>query len=87
MATIWIPPLLQDLTRGQKQLSVPGDTVRDVIAALEKAYPGIEMRLVEDGRVRPGIAVVVDSMVSNKGLRHRLSESSEVHFLPALSGG
>ncbi len=87
MAMIWIPPLLQNLTEGQKQLTVPGDTVRDVITALEKDYPGIEMRLVEDGRIRPGIAVIVDNAVSPVGLRHALSESSEVHFLPAQSGG
>lgn len=87
MATVWIPPLLQDLTGGQRQLVVSGETVRDVIAALERDYPGIGARLIEDGRIRPGIAVVVDSTVSRVGLRHRLSPTSEVHFLPALSGG
>jgi len=87
MATVWIPPLLKDLTNGQKQLTVSGETVRDVITQLERDYPGIEMRLIEDGRIRPGISVVVDGQVSNAKLRHQLTESSEVHFLPALSGG
>lgn len=87
MATIWIPPLLQDVTQGQKQLTVPGETVRDVIAVLERDFPGIESRLIKDGRIHPGISVVVDSEASTVGLLHRLSESSEVHFLPALSGG
>jgi hypothetical protein len=31
--------------------------------------------------------VVVDGRVSNQRLRHRLIESSEVHFLPAIGGG
>ncbi len=87
MATVWIPPVLQDLTAGQKTLVVPGATVRAVIAELDKAYPGLALRLVEDGRITPGIAVVVDGQVTRMGLRHRLSDTSEVHFLPALSGG
>ena len=87
MATVWIPPLLQDLTNGQNRLSVPGETVRDLVAELEKDYPGISERLCQDGSIRPGIAIVVDSAISNIGLRHRLSETSEVYFLPAISGG
>jgi sulfur-carrier protein len=87
MATVWIPPLMQDLTHGQSRLTIPGETVRDVIAALDRDYPGMMMRLCENGRIRPGMAVVVDSLVSQSGLRHRLTDDSEVHFLPALNGG
>ena len=87
MAKIWIPALLQDLTQGHQHLDVPGETVRDVIVLLEKTYPGIQNRLIEDGKVRPGMSVVVDNTVSPLGLRHKLTENSEVHFLPALSGG
>ena len=87
MATVWIPPLLQDLTNGQTRLTVPGATVREVIAGLDEQYPGMRERLCEDGRVRPGMAVVVDSIVCRAGLRQKLTESSEVHFVPALSGG
>ncbi len=87
MAIVWIPALLRNLTGGQAQVTAPGETVRQVIANLEQAYPGIEDRLCEEGRLRPHIAVVVDGQVSQQRLRHRLTETSEVHFLPALSGG
>jgi len=87
MAIVFIPPLLRDLTDGQTKLSIPGDSVREVIAELESRFPGIEGRLCEDKLIRPGMAVVVDSEVSTVGLRHKLSEASEVHFLPAISGG
>ena len=87
MPTVWIPPLLQHLTDGQRILTVPGETILELISELEKDYPGIQDRLCEDGRLRPGISITVDSVVSNIGLRHRLSEMSEVHFLPAISGG
>ncbi len=84
---VWIPPLLRDLTGGQNRLGVPGATVREVIAELDARYPGIAGRLTEDGRMRPGIAVIVDNIVCPAGMRQRLTETSEVHFLPALSGG
>jgi len=87
MAVVWIPVLLRDLTDGQAQVTMPGETVRQVIAQLEKAYPGIEARLCEGGRLRSNISVVVDSQVSSQRLRHELTETSEVHFLPAISGG
>ncbi len=87
MAVVWIPALLRDLTNGEARATVPGETVRQVIANLEQAYPGIEARLCDEGRLRPSIAVVVDGKVSTQRMRHRLTEVSEVHFLPAISGG
>jgi len=87
MATVFIPPLIRDLTNGQTRVIVPGNSVREVITQLETRYPGITGRLCQDGSIRPGMAVVVDSEVSTVGLRHRLSDASEVHFLPAISGG
>ena len=79
MTVAWIPALLRDLTGGEEQAIVPGETVRQVIE--NKA------RLCEDGRLRPNISVAVDGLVSRQGLRQRLAERSEVHFLPAMSGG
>jgi molybdopterin synthase sulfur carrier subunit len=87
MATVWIPALLRDLTGGRELLDVPGETVRQLVENLEAAYPGMRERLCPEGRLRPGLAVVVDGQVSRQGLRRRLDAASEVHFLPALSGG
>jgi molybdopterin synthase sulfur carrier subunit len=87
MAVVWIPSLLRDLTGGEAQVTVPGETVRRVITNLEQVYPGIEARLCDEGRLRPHISVVVDGTVSTQRLRHQLTEASEVHFLPAISGG
>jgi sulfur-carrier protein len=87
MATVFIPPQLRELTAGQSSVTIPGETVQQVVDGLDARYPGIAARLVEDGRIRPGMSVVVDSIVSRQGLRHRLTETSEVHFLPAMSGG
>ena len=79
--------LLRDLTGGEVRVTVPAATVRQAIANLEQVYPGIEARLCDGGRLRPSISVVVDGQVSSQRLRHKLGETSEVHFLPAISGG
>lgn len=79
--------MLRTLTSGASQVSVEASTVREAIAALEQRYPGIADRLIADDRLRPNIALVVDGVNSKRGLRHELSAESEVHFVPALSGG
>lgn len=84
---IWIPALHRDLTGGVEIVQVEGDTVGAVVTQLEAIYPGFAARLSEDGKLRPNIAVAVNGEVSHRGLRHRLTEPSEVHFIPALSGG
>ncbi len=87
MAKVWIPALLRGMTGGQSEIELPGETVRALIDALEARYPGIRERLMEDDRLRPNIAVVVDGVRSRQGLRQPVSEQSEVHFVPAISGG
>ena len=87
MPVVWIPSLLRELTNGQKSLSIEGDTVRQVIDNLESLYPGLKARLCDDDRLRPSISIVVDGHTSALKLRHRLKESSEVHFVISISGG
>jgi molybdopterin synthase sulfur carrier subunit len=87
MATVFIPALLRDLTGGRDTVVVPGATVRQVIEALEAAYPGVKGRLCEGDDLRRGVAVAVDTEVARLGLRQPVGEKSEVHFLPAVSGG
>ena len=87
MPEIWIPALLQPLSGGRKKVNVPGETVRQVIDNLELQYPGMRARLLDGDRLRPSIAVVVDGIISQEKLRHKLTERSKVHFMPAISGG
>ena len=90
MPTVWIPPLWRDkLTGGQETVEVSGGTVREIVAELEARFPGIRERLVdeEEDRIRRNIAVAVDGEVSREGMRRKVPEGAEVHFLPAMSGG
>jgi len=87
MAVVWIPSLMRDLTGGQEQVSAPGKTVGQVIAALDEAYPGTKDRLCEGDRLGPALAVSVDGRIARLGLLAPVGEQSEVHFLPAIAGG
>jgi molybdopterin converting factor small subunit len=87
MATVWIPSLLRELTGGREQAQVSGRTVGDVIEHLESQFPGIRQKLCTVQGLRPGIAVAVDTQISRLGLQQPVAEDSEVHFLPAVSGG
>ena len=85
--TVWIPALHRDLTAGLETVQVTGATVGQLVDELEQRFPGIQARLTVDGALRPGIAVAVDGVIVRRGLRQRLDEPSEVHFIPAMSGG
>ena len=87
MPLVGIPSLLRDLTGGEKSALAEGDTVHQVIENLEKRFPGIQERLCDGDRLRPGIAVIVDGNTSTLKLRQRVQESSEIHFVISISGG
>ncbi|MBI4305607.1 MAG: MoaD/ThiS family protein, partial [Chloroflexi bacterium] len=72
---------------GKTQVRVPGKNLRELIENLEKEFPGIKERIVEEDHLRPGLAAVVGEQPTRQGLLTRLDDDTEVHFLPAISGG
>jgi len=79
--------MLQKLTSGAKSIEMKASNVRQVVDRLEELYPGIKGRLVENDEIQEGLAVVVDGDVAIMGLLTKVSENSEVHFVPAIGGG
>ncbi len=59
----------------------------ELIDDLDRQFPGFRHYLVENGDLKPSIAVSIDGEVATGGLLEPISESSEVHFVPALGGG
>jgi molybdopterin synthase sulfur carrier subunit len=78
---------VRDLTGGVEVVTVEGTRIGEVIDALDRAYPGVKARLCDGDNLRSGIAVVVDTEVSQRGLRQVVKPENEVHFLPAIGGG
>ena len=89
MAVVWIPSLMRNLTGGVEQVEVEGETLRQVIQALDTLHPGIKARVMDDEetRIRPGLAVAVDGTVTEEGLRTVVRDAQEIHFVTAISGG
>ncbi len=87
MPTVWIPSPLRSLAGGQHTVTVPGTRVSQLIDELDRLFPGMRDCLCTADGLRPSIAVVVDGEVARLGLLQPVGPASEVHFLPALSGG
>ena len=87
MATVVIPSLLRKYTGGVERAEIEGKNLREIIRNLDARFPGLAAQLLEDGELRPSIAVSVDGEVATGGIWERVSESSEVHFMPAIGGG
>ena len=82
-----IPSLLRKFTSGKESITVPGATIREVIDNLEGRYPGLKARLCEENRIKPGIAIYVNGLLTRGSLLERVDADAEIHFLPAIGGG
>ena len=87
MALVHIPTPLRSLTGGASKVTVAGSSVRAIVDALEAAYPGIRARLVQDDRLRQGLAVFVDGANSRRRLRTKVADDSEIFFVESIGGG
>ena len=85
--TVFVPIGMRPLTGGQRIVHVSGRTVADVVDDLEARYPGFRESLVEDGRLRRGLTIAVNSVEQPLGLLARVPANAEVHILPAMAGG
>ncbi len=87
MPTVIIPALLRKFTGGLERVNVPGRSIRDVVRQLGEQFPGIDQQLLQEGDIRPSIAVSIDGEIATGGVLDVVNEDSEVHFIPALGGG
>ncbi len=87
MARVFIPFNLRKYAVDVDQVDVHGSTLGKLIDNLEELFPGIKEQLVEDGRLKPGVSAVCGHAATRRGLMQPLEEDTEVHFVPAISGG
>ena len=87
MPTVVIPALLRKFTGGIERVDVPGKSIRELVRQLGEQFPGLDQQLLEDGDIRPSIAVSIDGEIATGGVLDTVNEDSEVHFIPALGGG
>ena len=85
-----IPTQLRALTDGRDQVEADGQSLEQVITALENAHPGLRKRVLDDaGRLRRFVNVYVDGEDVRflEGLDTQIPERSEVAIIPAVAGG
>lgn len=90
MPKMYIPTILRPLTRGQSLVKLSGATVAEVMATLEREYPGTRAQLYDDGgQVKPHIAIFVndENIRDLDGEATVLSDRDDVHIIPAIAGG
>jgi molybdopterin synthase sulfur carrier subunit len=83
---ILIPTSLQSYTQSS-QVEATGATLDDVLQDLDRRYPGIRFRMIdEQQRVRRHIRIFVNGTPTEL-LSHLIQPEDEVVIVQALSGG
>jgi molybdopterin converting factor small subunit len=87
--TVRIPTPLRTLTGGNDEVKAAGATVGEVIENLEKAYPGIRDRLLDDKGVRRFVNLYVgeEDIRFLEGLKTQLKAGDQLSIVPAIAGG
>ena len=88
--TVRIPTTLRPLAGGSSEVSVEGDTVGEVLGALDAAHPGFSDRLLDDdGNLRKFVNVFVadDDVRFLDGLDTKVPDGETVAIIPAVAGG
>ena len=83
---VLIPGALRSYTHAS-QVDAEGHTLTAVFADLERHYPGLRFRVVDEhGRLRPNLRIFVNGL-GVRDLEHALQPDDFVALVLALSGG
>jgi len=85
-----IPTPLRRVTNGAGEVHAKGSDIAELIEDLERQFPGLRERLVEDsGELRRFINVYVnqEDVRFLQGRESLLKDGDEVSIVPAIAGG
>lgn len=88
--SVRIPTILRTYTGGESEVTAEGATLAEVIESLEKSYPGIAARVLDDqGKLRRFVNVYVndDDVRFADGLQTATPKGANVSVIPAVAGG
>lgn len=78
---------LRSYTEGRVTVEASGATVRELLADLDRSYPGMRFRMIdEQDRIRPHIRLYVNT-AAVEALDHPVERGDTLHLICALSGG
>jgi sulfur-carrier protein len=85
-----LPAALAPSTGGQRVMEARGATVREIIAALDAAYPGMRFALcLETGELRPFVNVFVNGAHVRyaQGMETPTPAGATIHIFQSVAGG
>ena len=85
-----IPTILRSYTGGAAEVTAADGTLREVIAGLDAAYPGLGGRIIDDGgNLRRFVNVYVgdEDVRFAQGLDTLVPPGERVSVIPAVAGG
>ena len=85
-----IPTPLRAVTKGNAEVQAAGDTVAAIVDDLERQFPGLRDRLVDEaGELRRFINIYVneEDIRFLDGRKTTLKEGDHVSIVPAIAGG
>jgi MoaD family protein len=87
--TVRIPTPLRTLTQGKDEVEASGKTVRDIIENLEKNYPGLRERLLDDKGVRRFVNIYQneEDIRFLDSLDTAVKDGDSISIVPAIAGG
>jgi molybdopterin converting factor small subunit len=89
MALVRLSTPLRRFTEGKPEVEAKGETLSELLADLDKKFPGIAEKVLKDGEIQKFVNVYVDNEDVRLGdeLSTKLNKNSVVSILPAVSGG
>lgn len=88
--SVKIPTILRTYTGGSADVAVSGETLSEALADLDRQYPGIGARVLDDeGRLRRFVNVYVndDDVRFLEDLATSTPDGSSISIIPAVAGG
>jgi len=88
--SVRIPTILRSYTGSAKEVAAEPGSLREVIAGLDRAYPGLGGRILDDaGQLRRFVNVYVgdEDVRLAQGLDTPVPAGIQVSVIPAVAGG
>ncbi len=90
MANIKIPTPLRKFTNGKSTVECDGKNISELITKMEREYPGIRDRLVDDeGKIRKFVNIYTNGQDIRflENMNTKVGRNDEISIVPAVSGG
>ncbi len=91
--TVLIPTALRPQAGNNEKLSLPGQSIRQVLAGLTGQYPDLGKRLYKNGSADGGLNRFINIYVNDEDIRFisnldtPVKAGDEVSIVPAIAGG